>query len=133
MSRLDAYLWEIYPETQALYDTFNIIEKNDTVVIAYDDEVAVGCGCFKKFDPDTVEIKRMFVGPDQRGLGISHLILEELEKWAEESGFTYLILETLHKQIAAISLYQKRGYTRIDNYEPYVGLPDSLCMRKRMG
>ena len=130
VSKLDAYLWEIYPETQALYDTFNVIERNDTVVIAYVDDVAAGCGCFKKFDSETAEIKRMFVSPNHRGLGISHLILEDLEKWVSESGFTYLILETLHKQTAAIHLYQKRGYTRIDNYGPYVGLPDSICMRK---
>ncbi len=127
---LDAYLWEVYPETQAEYDTFNVIESNDTVVIAYNDNVAVGCGCLKKIDQEAAEIKRMFVSPASRGLGVSHLILAELEKWADELGFSYLILETLHKQTAAISLYQKRGYQRIDNYGPYVGLPNSICMRK---
>ena len=127
---LDAYLWEVYPETQAEYDTFNVIESNNTVVIAYKDDVAMGCGCFKKIDPKTAEIKRMFVQPESRGLGLSHLIMKELEKWAAELGFSYLILETLHKQTAAISLYQKRGYQRIENYGPYVGLPNSICMRK---
>ncbi|MFD2934483.1 GNAT family N-acetyltransferase [Spirosoma flavum] len=130
VTRLDTYLWEVYPETQAQYDTFNVIEKNDTVVIAYKDDVAVGCGCFKEFDQETVEIKRMFVSPESRGLGVSHLIMAELEKWAAELGFSYLILETLHKQAAAISLYQKRGYQRIENYGPYAGLPNSICMRK---
>jgi GNAT superfamily N-acetyltransferase len=127
---LDAHLWENYPDTQAEYDQFNVIERNDTVVIVYKDEKAAGCGCFKKFDPETVEIKRMFVHPDYRGLGIAHVILEELEKWAVELGYTHLVLETLPKQISAIALYQKRGYQRIENYGPYVGLADSICMRK---
>ncbi len=127
---LDAYLWEVYPETQAEYDTFNVIESNDTVVIAYKGGVAVGCGCLKKVDQETAEIKRMFVRPDSRGLGVSHLIMEDLEKWAKELGINKLILETLHKQLSAISLYEKRGYQRIANYGPYIGLPNSICMRK---
>ena len=130
VSHLDAHLWETYPDTQAEYDTFNVIESNDTVVIVHKDKRAVGCGCFKKFDSETVEIKRMFVHPEYRGLGIAHLILEELEKWAAELGYRYLVLETLPKQTSAIRLYQKRGYQRIENYGPYVGLADSICMRK---
>jgi len=41
-----------------------------------------------------------------------------------------MILETLYKQIEAISLYQKVGFEIVENYEPYVGLANSVCMSK---
>ena len=129
---LDAYLWKMYPETQAQYDNFNVIFKNDTVVIAYSDAMPVGCGCFKQLDDTTVEIKRMFVKEEYRGKGISHLILQELEDWAKESGFQTALLETLDKQTEAIGLYNKRGYKRTQNYGPYIGLEKSICMRKEL-
>ncbi|WP_435357098.1 GNAT family N-acetyltransferase [Emticicia sp. SJ17W-69] len=129
---LDAHLWEQYPETQAEYDTYNIIETNNTVIIAYNENIAVGCGCFKKLDDENVEIKRMYVKPESRGLGVSHLILAELEQWAKELGFKAALLETLYKQSAAISLYQKRGFKIIQNYGPYVGLDKSICMKKEL-
>jgi GNAT superfamily N-acetyltransferase len=132
VKQLDAHLWEMYPETQALYDTFNVIEENKTVVIAYRDDEPVGCGCFKQVNAETAELKRMFVRADARGKGVSHLIMDALEQWATEAGYRYLVLETMHKQIPAISLYQKRGFIRIENYEPYVGLTNSLCMRKEI-
>ncbi|CAH0997465.1 hypothetical protein EMA8858_03598 [Emticicia aquatica] len=129
---LDAHLWEQYPETQAEYDTYNVIDKNNTVVIAYIEHQAVGCGCFKKLDTETAEIKRMFVKPESRGLGIAPLILSELEKWAAELGFKALVLETLYKQASAIALYQKQGFQIIQNYGPYIGLDKSICMKKEI-
>jgi hypothetical protein len=39
-----------------------------------------------------------------------------------ESGFSFSVLETLDRQTEAIGMYQKCGYTVIDNYEPYLGL-----------
>lgn len=129
---LDAHLWEQYPETQAEYDTYNIIEKNYTVVIAYKENIAVGCGCFKKLDDENVEIKRMYVKPESRGLGISHLILAELEQWAKQLSFNAALLETLYKQTSAISLYKKRGFQIVQNYGPYIGLDQSICMKKEL-
>jgi hypothetical protein len=40
--------------------------------------------------------------------------------------------ETLDRQTEAIGMYQKCGYTVIDNYEPYLGLKNSICMRKQI-
>lgn len=114
------------------YDQFNIIENIDTVVIAYLDEAAVACGCFKSFDARSVEVKRMFVQPAARGKGISGHILQELESWARELGFTHTVLETGSKQVEALSLYPKAGYQPIPKYGPYVDLPDSICFQKEL-
>ncbi|HVW95667.1 MAG TPA: GNAT family N-acetyltransferase [Mucilaginibacter sp.] len=115
------------------YDQFNVIEKIDTVVVAYLGGRAAGCGCFKNYDSDTVEVKRMFVLPDARGNGISARILGELEKWAASIGYGVVVLETGSLQVEALGLYQRYGYTRIPNYPPYDELPDSICFRKDLG
>lgn len=127
---LDKSLWETYPELKSNYWGNNIIELNRNVVIVYNDDVAVACSCFKKYDKNTIEIKRMFVSPEIRGKRLAQRMLQELESWAKELGFSFSVLETLYKQEAAIGMYQKAGYFIIDNYPPYKGLGNSICMKK---
>ncbi|OAB27668.1 Ribosomal protein S18 acetylase RimI [Flavobacterium fryxellicola] len=129
---LDKSLWERYPELKANYWGNNILELNPNVIVIYKDNKAVGCGCFKKYDTNAIEIKRMFVSPEARGMGLAQTVLQELELWALDSGFTFSVLETLSKQKEAIALYQKSGYEIVENYEPYVGLSNSICMRKKI-
>jgi GNAT superfamily N-acetyltransferase len=128
----DNYLWERYPELKTNYWGNNVIELNPNVIVIYLDAKAVACGCFKRFDKNTIEIKRMFVSPEARGLGLAQRVLQELEFWALESGYSVSVLETLYKQEEAISLYQKVGYSIVDNYGPYVGLDKSVCLKKEI-
>jgi putative acetyltransferase len=115
------------------YDQHNLLDFIETVVIAYADNAPAGCGCFKKFDEVTVEIKRMFVPDLYRSRGIASAILTELEQFATELGFTKAVLETGTRRFEAINLYQKLGYVITPNYEPYVDMADSVCMAKRLG
>ena len=126
----DIFLWERYPELKNDYWGNNIIEFNSNVFIIYLNEKVVACGCFKKYNSNTVELKRMFVSPEARGLGLAQQIIKELEEEAITQGFKTMILETLYRQVEAINLYQKVGFEIIENYEPYVGLANSVCMRK---
>jgi GNAT superfamily N-acetyltransferase len=130
ITEFDNYLWKKYPELKSDYWGNNIIEINPNVVVIYHNNKAVACGCFKKYDSNTIEIKRMFVSPEARGMGFAQRILSELEIWANEMDYSYSVLETLYKQVEAIALYQKVGYSIVANYEPYVGLTNSVCMRK---
>ena len=132
IAELDANLREIYGELMDVYDPHNILEKLDTVVIAYQEGEAAGCGCFKRFNEDAAEIKRMFVRKTCRGQGISGLILAELEAWAKEKGFIVTILETGERNIEALGLYRKAGYSPMPNYGPYVNIKSSYCFRKRL-
>lgn len=126
----DTFLWERYPELKKDYWGNNLIEFNSNVFIVYKNDKPVASGCFKKYNNDTVELKRMFVLPEARGLGLAQLVIQELETEAKMQGFQTMILETLYKQVEAIGLYQKVGFTIVDNYEPYVGLSNSVCMSK---
>lgn len=130
VQQLDQDLLQRYPDVQAEYDKFNKIEKNDTVVVAYWSDVPVGCGCFKQFNEDTVEIKRMFVTKDLRGRGIATNILADLCTWAGELRFKKAVLETAARQPEAIHVYKKAGFEIIPNYPPYTNMELSMCMKK---
>jgi putative acetyltransferase len=127
---LDKYLAEVDGEEHSYYAQFNGIAEIPNVVVAYEQDVPVGCGAFKRYDDSTVEVKRMYVAPDQRGKRIGAHILSELELWASELAFTATILETGHKQVAAVMLYRNSGYEVIPNYDQYAGVENSVCMKK---
>ena len=132
VGKLDMYLAGRYGTLQKYYDQYNKIENLDTVVVAYYEEEPAGCVCFKKFDDDSVEVKRMFVADAYRGKKIGQAILSELEKWATELGHKATVLELGNKQPEAIELYRKQGYTEIPNYGQYIGMETSICMRKEL-
>jgi putative acetyltransferase len=109
---------------------FNTLDTIQHVVVAYDGQHAVGCGAIRQYDGQTMEIKRMFVSPENRGFGIASLLLTELEYWATELGCSRCILETGINQPEAIALYEKTGYKRIQNYGQYAGIDLSVCFGK---
>jgi GNAT superfamily N-acetyltransferase len=112
------------------YAQFNGIDQIRNVVVCYADEIPIGCGAFKEYNTNTVEIKRMFVQPNYRGKGVASSILSELELWAKAIGYSESILETGIKQVEAVLLYSRKGYTIIPNYEPYTSVENSICFKK---
>jgi len=127
---LDAYLAEMDGEEHAFYAQFNKLDKIKYAVIAYEDDVAVGCGAIREYSADTMEVKRMYTLPGNRGKGIASLILIELEKWTIELGYEKCILETGIRQPEAIALYKKFGYQLIPSYGQYANIANSLCFEK---
>jgi len=127
---LDADLAKRDGDEHDFYAQFNKIENIRNAVVCYVDDKPIGCGAFKAFDQQKVEIKRMFVKPEYRGHGIGLNILKELELWAAELNYPQCILETGKKQPEAIRLYQKAGYTVIKNYGQYENVENSVCMLK---
>ena len=117
-------------EDHDFYAQHNTLDKINHVVVCYQENVAIGCGAFKKFDSNTVEIKRMFVRPDYRGKGMASLILKELEIWASEIHYSNCVLETGANNPEAIALYQKNGYKIIPNYGQYENIETSVCLKK---
>lgn len=127
---LDADLAEKDGDEHAFYAQFNKSDRIRHVLVAYIDEVAVGCGAIKEYQPGIAEVKRMFVSPEVRGKGIATQLLAALEVWAKELGYKTCILETGKKQIEAIALYHKNGYKLIPNFGQYMGMDNSLCFEK---
>jgi|688.fasta_scaffold322520_2 GNAT superfamily N-acetyltransferase len=132
VSMLDEKLEEINGADHSFYSQFNLLDKIRNVVLVYDHEKVISCGAFKKFDEDTIEIKRMFTEPMYRGRGMAGLVIDELESWAKESGYSKAILETSIKLESAIKLYNKKGFSRINNYGQYKDDLSSICFMKNI-
>jgi ribosomal protein S18 acetylase RimI-like enzyme len=81
----------------------------------------IGCGALKLHGRDPVEIKRMWVAPSARGLGLGRRLLTELERHARDRGASVAHLETNRTLSEAISLYRSAGYVEVSpfNDEPY--------------
>ena len=130
VAQLDKYLQIVDGDDHGFYDQFNKIDTLKNAVVYYIDGQPAACGAFKPYNEKTVEIKRMFVMPANRGKGIAMQILQELEAWAAELNYTAAILETGKKQFEAVALYQKAGYSVMPNYGQYQNVENSVCMKK---
>jgi DNA-binding MarR family transcriptional regulator/GNAT superfamily N-acetyltransferase len=81
----------------------------------------VGCGAVKFHDEAPAEIKRMWVAPGVRGLGLGRRLLRELEERALEQGSRTVRLETNRSLETAVAMYRSAGYLEVPafNDEPY--------------
>src|SRR5215831_18818041 len=84
-------------------------------------EEPVGCGALKFHENTVGELKRMWVAPRARGLGLGRRLLLALEHEAKEAGMTVIHLETNRNLIEAIKMYRDCGYEEVEafNEEPY--------------
>lgn len=114
------------------YVKYNQRDNIHDVIIVYREEKPVACGSYKFYDEETVEVKRIFVEPSVRGLGVGMELMRRLEVDARINGYRFAILETGELLTAACSLYKKLGYRVIPNYGPYADMPESLCMEKKL-
>ena len=101
-------------------------------VVGYLDTDAVAMGGVRRIDSDTVEIKRMYVVPEQRGRGLSRVVLAHLESLARELGAIRVLLETGQKQPEAMRLYETSGYERVEGFGHYRCEPDSVSYGKSL-
>ena len=101
-------------------------------VVVYENGMPPGCGAVRRFNEDTMEIKRMFVRPANRRGGMATMILRELEKWSAELGAKYCILETGKNQPEAIGFYTRNEYANIPNFGKYIDSENSICFRKEL-
>src|SRR5215472_14113218 len=92
---------------------------------------AVGCGALKFHVNAPAELKRMWVSPALRGLGVGRRLLVELESHAIKAGARMVRLETNRSLTEAIQLYRENGYCEVKrfNNEPYA----DHCFEKDLG
>jgi len=131
---LDHFLNELVggEENRAGYIPYNQLDDIHNVIIAYDNDIPIGCAGFKKYNNECAEVKRVFIKQAYRGKGISIKLMEMLENTAKEQGYRCLILESGEPLVAAMALYRKIGYKVIPNYGQYKDMPDSICMKKEL-
>jgi DNA-binding MarR family transcriptional regulator/GNAT superfamily N-acetyltransferase len=90
-------------------------------LVARLDGRAVGCGALRRLAPGVGEIKRMWVAPEARGLGLSRRLLGALEDQARGRGLSRVRLDTNRSLSEAQSLYRSAGYREIARFNdnPY--------------
>jgi ribosomal protein S18 acetylase RimI-like enzyme len=126
---LQAYFSELSSRFDGGFDPERSISAGDDeltppaglLLVATVHSQAVGCGALKFHDDGLAELKRMWVAPGARGLGLGRRLLTELEAHAAANRVRTLRLETNHALEEAIGLYRAAGYREVPafNNEPY--------------
>jgi DNA-binding MarR family transcriptional regulator len=90
-------------------------------LVAYLYGEPIGCGGVKHLPGGPSDIKRMWISPAARGLGLGRRLLHELEQRVRDSGATVARLETNRVLAEAIGLYRSEGYVEVEafNSEPF--------------
>ncbi|MBX3195261.1 MAG: GNAT family N-acetyltransferase [Microbacteriaceae bacterium] len=130
----DAYGLSIYPpEGYHALDAAEFTRDDVTLLVARSDSgEALGMAALVDLGDGTGELKRMYVHDAARGLGIGAALLDAVETLAGGRGIRTLLLETGEPQRAAIAMYERAGYARVERFGPYVDDPTSVCMAKAL-
>ena len=115
-----AAIQERYPEwspaQKPTADPAEISPPTGCFLVAYADGEPVGCGAFKRLDDKACEVKRVYVAPEARGLGLARTILAALEDAARAAGYTVARLDTGARLEGAAELFRSAGYEDIADY-----------------
>ena len=102
-------------------DAKDMIRPRGAFLVAMSDELPIGCVGLKGSGGDTAEVKRLWIAPSARGLGLSKRLMEATEAAARELKIKVLRLDTNRALPEAIALYRNSGWTEIDRFndDPY--------------
>ncbi len=131
IDELDAYQKPLSPpESHHGVDIETLLRPDVAFAVARDGEGrALGCGAVWCAD-GVGELKRMFVRPAWRGLGVARRLMAFLEDQARARGCAAMALETGVLQHDAITLYQRAGYGFCGPFGAYREDPHSVFMQK---
>ena len=90
------------------------------LLLAFVGDALAGCGAFRQISDvdyaNACEMKRLYVRPDFRSLGLGRLLAQALFDEAQRCGYSVMLLDTLDDMEAARSLYATLGFTEIPPY-----------------
>jgi ribosomal protein S18 acetylase RimI-like enzyme len=133
IAELEAYLTPLYPaESRHGFSVEKLLRENVAFFIIRQDGLAAGCGGIKLFGLEYGEIKRMYVRPQFRGLGLAKSMLKHLAAYAQERDVRLLRLETGIHQHEAIGLYERIGFRLIPAFGEYHEDPLSKFYEKQI-
>jgi putative acetyltransferase len=131
IDELEAYLTPMYPqESRHGYSVEKLIKQGVAFFVTRHEGVPVGCGGVQLFGMEYAEVKRMYVRPQFRGLGLAKLMLNHLAAYTGQQGVTVLRLETGIHQHEAVGLYERYGFQRRPPFGEYREDPLSIYYEK---
>ena len=133
IEELESYLVPLYPrESRHGYNVEKLLSEGVAFFVMRRNSEPAGCGGVQLFGTEYGELKRMYVRPRFRGLGLGKLLLNHLADYARQLGAGVLRLETGIHQTEAIGLYEGAGFERIPPFGAYIDDPLSLFFEKRI-
>lgn len=133
IAELDAVLSPLYAaESRHGFSVEKLLREGVVFFVARVDGQAAACGGMLLVGGDYGEVKRMYVRPAFRGMGLARQLLDHLAAYSRQRGVWVLRLETGVHQKEAIGLYESCGFGRIPPFGPYRDDPVSLCYEKRL-
>ena len=114
------------PESRHAFSIDKLLRENVLFFVARQGDQPVGCCGLKLFGSEYGEVKRMYVRPASRGLGIGKAMLKHLSDYAKDRQAELLRLETGIHQLEAIGLYEAFGFVRIAPFGEYEEDPNSV-------
>jgi len=130
VAELDVYLGGLYdPEDNFLTPVEDLTGPQARFWLARAGDRAIGCGALRLF-ADYGEVKRMYVRPEGRGMGIGRSLLAAIEAEARGHGLPALKLETGPAQVEAVRLYERAGFRPCCRFGDYPSCGGSLFMSK---
>lgn len=132
IAELDALMRSLYPlESAHLTDPAKLADENNRFYGALVDGEIRGCGGFLVSGEGHGEIKRIYVSPKARGLGLARAVMAHLETEARALGLISLKLETGIYQPEALGLFEVCGYAVCERFGEYPeGDPNSVFYEK---
>ena len=115
--------------TLPLSDAPNYRPPLGAFLIAWSDDLPIGCVSLRPFAPGIAEVKRLWIDPDARGQGLGRRLMRAIEAQGRTLGYRELILDSNTALTAAIALYRSDGWADIP---PYSGFPSNVWMAKRL-
>ncbi len=100
-----------------------------TFLVAWSDGLPLGCVSLKTINTTTGEVKRLWIAPSARGMGLARRMMTAIEAEARTMGLTRLRLDTNAAQTAAITLYRTTGW---QDAKPYSDFPATRWFEKRL-
>jgi putative acetyltransferase len=133
IAELETQLSPFYPpKSRHGYSVAKLLREGVAFFVIRRDGLPAGCGGLQLFGSEYGEVKRMYVRPALRGLGLGKLMLEHLAIYAREQGVGRLRLETGIHQREAIGLYERMGFERIGPFASYRDDPLSRFYEKQI-
>lgn len=133
VEELDEYLGALYPaESNHLLDIETLARPEIRFFVARLDGEPLACGALRIDPAGYGEVKRIYVSPRGRGLGLGRRLIAAIDTQARGEGLTCLRLETGIHQPEALGLFRAAGFVEIPPFGDYGPDPLSVFMEKRL-